>query len=426
MRAAAELAEPGLVRRSAGRVHHLLGRPRSIPYLVVGATFLLLTLGLLMVWSASSIASIQGGGSSLATLTKQGLFAVLGVAALVLISRLPVKVIRGFAVPFLAIVVLLLLLVLIPGIGIEVAGQRNWIGIGGTLRIQPSEFAKLALILWGADVLARRYRPVTDWQQLLMPVLPVGLLLIVLVLAEGDFGNAMILMAILCGLLFVAGAPLRLFAVIGAAALAGVAFLAWIAPYRVQRFTSFLNPEADRLDGAWQVTQGMYAFGTGGLFGVGLGGSREKWGTLPAAHTDFIFAVLGEELGLIGTLTVLTLFGLLIFAIVRLVQLTSDKYVQFVATGVAVWLMVQVITNIGATLKLLPITGVTLPLVSYGGSSLIPVLMGIGVVLVLAKQVVHGRSASPHADRRRVRTGHGPAAGDQRGRRSGRTRSRRA
>jgi cell division protein FtsW len=426
MRAAAELDEPGLLRRSAQQVQHLLGRPRSIPYLVVGATFLLLTLGLLMVWSASSIASIQGGGSSLATLTKQGLFAVLGVFALVLISRLPVKVIRGFAVPFLAIVVLLLLLVLIPGIGIEVAGQRNWIGIGGTLRIQPSEFAKLALILWGADVLARRHRPVTDWQQLLMPVLPVGLLLIVLVLAEGDFGNAMILAAILCGLLFVAGAPLRLFAVIGAVGLAGVAFLAWIAPYRVQRFTSFLNPEADRLDGAWQVTQGMYAFGTGGLFGVGLGGSREKWGTLPAAHTDFIFAVLGEELGLIGTLSVLTLFGLLIFAIVRLVQLTSDKYVQFVATGVAVWLMVQVVTNIGATLKLLPITGVTLPLVSYGGSSLIPVLMGIGVILVLAKQVVLGRGAPQRAGRRRMRTGHGPAARDQRGSGSSRTPSRRA
>lgn len=426
MRAAAELDEPGLVRRSAQRVHHLLGRPRSIPYLVVGATFLLLTLGLLMVWSASSIASIQGGGSSLATLTKQGLFAVLGVFALVLISRLPVKVIRGFAVPFLAIVVLLLLLVLIPGIGIEVAGQRNWIGIGGTLRIQPSEFAKLALILWGAEVLARRHRPVTDWQQLLMPVLPVGLLLIALVLAEGDFGNAMILTAILCGLLFVAGAPLRLFAVIGAAALAGVAFLAWIAPYRVQRFTAFLNPEADRLDGAWQVTQGMYAFGTGGLFGVGLGGSREKWGTLPAAHTDFIFAVLGEELGLIGTLSVLTLFGLLIFAIVRLVQLTSDKYVQFVATGVAVWLMVQVITNIGATLKLLPITGVTLPLVSYGGSSLIPVLMGIGVILVLAKQVVLGRGAPQRAGRRRAPTGDGPAARDQRGSGGSRAPGRRA
>jgi cell division protein FtsW len=425
MRAAAELAEPGLLRRSAQRAHHLLGRPRSIPYLVVGSTFLLLTLGLLMVWSASSIASIQGGGSSLATLTKQGMFAVLGVLALVLISRLPVNVIRSFSVPFLAIVVLLLLLVLIPGIGIEVAGQRNWIGIGGTLRIQPSEFAKLALILWGADALARRHRAVTDWQRLLMPVLPVGLLLILLVLAEGDFGNAMILTAILCGLLFVAGAPMRLFAVIGAVALAGVAFLAWIAPYRVQRFTSFLNPEADRLDGAWQVTQGMYAFGTGGLFGVGLGGSREKWGTLPAAHTDFIFAVLGEELGLIGTLSVLTLFGLLIFAIIRLVQLTSDKFVQFVATGVAVWLMIQVITNIGATLKLLPITGVTLPLVSYGGSSLIPVLMGIGVMLVLAKQVVHGRSPSRRAVKRRERADRGDPARHERGSSPGRQPSRR-
>ncbi len=191
---AAELDDPGLLRRSVQRVHRSLGRPRSIPYLVVGSTFLLLTLGLLMVWSASSIGSIQSGSSSLATLTKQGLFAVLGVVALVLISRLPLTLIRSLAVPFLAIVVFLLLLVLIPGIGIEVGGQRNWIGIGGTLRIQPSEFAKLALILWGADALARRHRAVTDWHRLLLPVLPVGLLLVILVLLEGDFGNAMILM----------------------------------------------------------------------------------------------------------------------------------------------------------------------------------------------------------------------------------------
>lgn len=398
MRVAAELGERGLLHAAAQRVHGVLGRPRSIPYLVVGSTFFLLALGLLMVWSASSIFSIQGSGSSLGTVTKQGMFAVLGVVALILISRLPAPTLRALAVPFLMIVVVLLLLVLIPGIGIEVAGQRNWIGIGSTLRIQPSEFAKLALILWAADTLARRHRRVTDWQHLLLPVVPVALLLIVLVLAEGDFGNAMILTAILAGMLFVAGAPMRMFAVMGAVVLAAVAFLAWIAPYRVQRFTSFLNPDADRLDGAWQVTQGMYAFGTGGLFGVGLGGSREKWGTLPAAHTDFIFAVLGEELGLVGTLSVLTLFAVLIFAIFRLVQVSSDRFTQFIAAGVAIWLMIQVITNVGATLKLLPITGVTLPMVSYGGSSLIPVLMGIGVVLVLAKQVVQG---GPGARRRR-------------------------
>ncbi len=383
--------EPSRPMRALQAVTSILSRPRSIPYLIVGATFLLLSLGLLMVWSASAIFSIQNSGSSLAAVSKQGMFAVVGVVALVMISRLPIATLRIMALPFLITVIGLLVLVLIPGIGIEVAGQRNWIGVGGTLRIQPSEFAKLALILWGADTLARKYYRVTDWPHLLVPVLPVGGLLIVLVLAEGDFGNAMILAVILMGLLFVAGAPLRLFAAAGSVALAGVAFLAWTAPYRVQRFTSFLNADADRLDGAWQVTQGMYAFGTGGLFGVGLGASREKWGTLPAAHTDFIFAVLGEELGLVGTLSVLVLFSLLVFAILRLVHLSPDRYVQLFAAGMAVWLIIQVVTNVGGTLRLLPVTGVTLPFLSSGGSSLIPILMGIGMVLVLTKYVVHGR-----------------------------------
>jgi cell division protein FtsW len=397
--------QAGPVKRLLVSVQHALGRPRTIPYLVVGATFLLLALGLLMVWSASSIESLQNTGNSWSIVAKQGLFAVVGLAALVVVSRLPLPTLRWLAAPFLVAVIVLLVLVLIPGIGIEVAGQRNWIGLGSTLRIQPSEFAKLALILWSAEMLARRYRRVTDWRDFLVPVVPVAGLLIVLVLAEGDFGNAMILVVILAAVLFVAGAPARLFLYGGVLSVAGVALLAWMAPYRVQRFTSFLNPEADRLDGAWQVTQGMYAFGTGGLLGVGLGGSREKWGTLPAAHTDFIFAVIGEEIGLLGTVGVLIVFSLLIFAILRLVLISRDRFVQLLATGVAAWIMIQVITNVGATLKLLPITGVTLPFLSYGGSSLIPMLMGIGMVLVAVRFAVHGRIAP--APRRGAARGQG-------------------
>jgi len=387
--------EPGRLRRAAVPILDLLARPRAIPYLIVGTTALLLSLGLIMVWSASSISSLQSTGSSLGIVTKQGLFAVVGIAGLVAISRLPVSRLRLLAAPFLLIVLAMLVLVLIPGIGIDVGGQRNWIGVGSTFRVQPSEFAKLALILWSADILGRRRSPHVHGQSQpggnpMLTVLIVGLLIILLVLAEGDFGNAMILTVILSGILFVAGAPMRLFSIAGSLCLVAVAFLAWTAPYRIERFTSFLNPSADRLDGAWQVTQGMVAFGTGGVFGVGLGASREKWGTLPAAHTDFIFAVIGEELGLVGTISVLVLFGLLIYAILRLVQLTSERFVAQFATGLAVWLMIQLVTNIGATLKLLPITGVTLPFLSYGGSSLIPILMGIGIVLVLARHVVHG------------------------------------
>lgn len=377
----------GLLERAAW----FLGRPRSIPYLVLGSSTLLLMIGLMMVWSASSILSLQGGsGSSTTMVFKQALFAALGVALLVVIARLPMVTLRRLVGPLLVITIVLLVLVLVPGIGVSQGGQRNWIELAG-FRIQPSELAKLSLALWGADKLAADYRRVTDWREFLVPVLPVGAALILLVLAEGDFGNAMILAVILAVLLFVAGAPLRIFALGLAVSLVGVAVLAWLAPYRIERFTAFLDPSADPLKGAWQVTQGMYAFGTGGLFGVGLGSSREKWGTLPAAHTDFIFAVLGEELGLVGTLSVLLLFALLVYAALRLVQLSNDRFVQFGAAAIAGWIMIQVITNIGATLKMLPITGVTLPFVSYGGSSLVVTLMGIGVLLVMIRFVVHGR-----------------------------------
>lgn len=377
-------------------VRTYLGRPASVPVIIAGSTALLLFFGLTMVWSASAITSLRDDGTSIGLVSRQALFAVAGVIGLFVLARRSPARLRQGSFAFLIVVVVLLVLVLIPGIGHEVGGQRNWIGIGGTLRLQPSEFAKLALVLWGADMLARQRSRRTDWREFLNPVLPVGAALVVLVLLEGDFGNAMILAVILMGMLFVAGAPLRLFVVLGAVSLAAVAALALAAPYRIQRFTSFLDSGADRLHGAWQVTQGSYAFGNGGLFGVGLGASREKWGTLPAAHTDFIFPVIGEELGLLGTLFILALLGLLVFGTLRLVHLTDDRFVQLFAAGTATWVIIQVVTNIGATLGLLPITGVTLPFLSYGGSSLVLTLCAIGMVLAMATAVV--RRLPPDGD----------------------------
>jgi cell division protein FtsW len=375
-------------------VREFLGQPRSVPIVIAGTTALLLFFGLMMVWSSSAIASLRADGSSFGLVSRQGLFAVAGVIAMVLLARRPPALLRQASFALLVLVLILLVLVLIPGIGQEVGGQRNWIGLGSTFRLQPSEVAKLALVLWGADMLARQRSRRTTWREFLTPVLPVGLALVVLVLLEGDFGNAMILGVILAGLLFVAGAPMRLFVVFGAASVVAVAGLAAAAPYRIERLTSFLRPDADRLDGAWQVTQGSYAFGNGGLFGVGLGASREKWGTLPAAHTDFIFPVIGEELGLVGTVFILGLFALLAFAILRLVQLTDDRFVQLFAGGLATWIVIQVITNIGATLGLLPITGVTLPFLSYGGSSLVLMLSAIGMVLSMATAAVRNAPAA--------------------------------
>ena len=374
-----------------GRLALLLNHPLSTYYLLLGATLLLLVLGLIMVLSASSIESFRVFGSAYTLVQRQALFAVLGVVAMVFASRTSVQFWRGFAWVLFAIAFGLLVAVLF--IGVEVAGQRNWIEIIGPFRLQPSEFAKLALVVWGASLLSQRNRQLDTWKGLLLPLLPVAVVMMVLVLLEGDFGNTLMLAAITMGMLFAAGAPMRLFAILAGAGLLGVALLTLAAPYRMQRFTSWLDPEADRLGFGWQVTQGQYALGTGGFWGVGLGASREKWGSLPEAHTDFIFPVIGEELGLVGTVTVLALFGLLAFAIFRLSRNTQDPFVRLAAAGVGSWIVIQAVINIGGVLGLLPITGVPLPLVSYGGSSLVPTLVALGMLMAFAKAEPDARRA---------------------------------
>ena len=384
-------ASPRVSRVRSGRIAFLLGHPLSTYYLLLGTTLLLLVLGLIMVLSASSIESFRVFGSAYTLVQRQALFAVLGVVAMFFASRTSVQFWRGFAWVLMLIAFGLLVSVLV--IGVEVAGQRNWIEIFGPFRLQPSEFAKIALVVWGANLLSRRDEAPDSWRTLLMPLLPVAGAMMMLVLLEGDFGNTLMLAAITFGILFAAGAPMRLFAALAGAGLVGVLLLTLAAPYRMERFTSWLNPDADRLGFGWQVSQGQYALGTGGFWGVGLGASREKWGSLPEAHTDFIFPVIGEELGLAGTLAVLALFGLLAFAIFRLSRNTNDRFVRLASAGVGSWVVVQAAINIGGVLGLLPITGVPLPLVSYGGSSLIPTLVALGMLLAFAKAEPDARRA---------------------------------
>ena len=370
----------------------LLARhPLSAYYLLMGSALLLLLLGLIMVMSASSIESVRVFGSPYTLAQRQAFFALLGVVAMFFAARTSVQFWRAFAWPLLLAAFGLLVAVLI--IGVEVAGQRNWIEIFGPFRLQPSEIAKLALVVWGAEVLSRRSRRLDTWRGLLIPIVPVAVVMMVLVLVEGDFGNTVMLGAILAGILFAAGAPLRVFAVFAAVGAVGVWILSLAAPYRMDRILSWLNPGSDRLGFGWQVTQGQYALGTGGFWGVGLGASREKWGTLPEAHTDFIYPVIGEELGLLGTLIVLALFSLLAFAVFRLSRNTDDSFVRYAAAGVGAWIVVQAVVNIGGVLGLLPVAGVTLPLVSYGGSSLIPTLTAIGMLMAFARQEPGARRA---------------------------------
>ena len=376
---------------SASPLALLARHPLSAYYLLMGSALLLLLLGLIMVMSASSIESVRVFGSPYTLAQRQAFFALLGVVAMFFAARTSVQFWRAFAWPLLLAAFGLLVAVLI--IGVEVAGQRNWIEIFGPFRLQPSEIAKLALVVWGAEVLSRRSRRLDTWRGLLIPIVPVAGVMMVLVLAEGDFGNTLMLGAILAGILFAAGAPLRVFAVFAAVGAVGVWILSLAAPYRMDRILSWLNPGSDRLGFGWQVTQGQYALGTGGFWGVGLGASREKWGTLPEAHTDFIYPVIGEELGLLGTLIVLALFSLLAFAVFRLSRDTDDSFVRYAAAGVGAWIVVQAVVNIGGVLGLLPVAGVTLPLVSYGGSSLIPTLTAIGMLMAFARQEPGARRA---------------------------------
>lgn len=368
-----------------------LRHPLSTYYLIIGTTLLLLGLGLVMVLSASGIESVRIFGSPYTLVQRQALFAIAGVIAMYFAARTSIEFWRAFAWPLLLGSLALLILVLF--IGVEVAGQRNWIDIIGPFRLQPSEFAKLALVVWGADVLTRRKDLIPTWNTMLIPIVPVAGVMMILVLLEGDFGNTLMLAAIMAGMLFAAGVPARFFVALAAIGALGIFLLTLAAPYRMERFTSWLDPGADRLGYGWQITQGQYALGTGGLWGVGLGASREKWGFLPEAHTDFIFPVIGEELGLVGTLSVLALFGLLAFAIFRLSRSTQDPFVRMASAGVGAWIVIQAVINIGGVLGLLPITGVPLPLVSYGGSSLVPVLTALGMVLAFARNEPGARRA---------------------------------
>ena len=353
-------------------------------YILLGASALLLVLGVVMVFSASSVTAFAFLGSSTAIVAKQGIWVLIGLPVLWCASRLPVRAWR--VVAYLALAASLALLGLVAVAGTEVNGNRNWLDFGGPFRIQPSELAKFALVIWGADLLARKERLLSQWKHLLVPVVPVGGAIIGLVLLGGDLGTAVILAAILGALLYVAGAPLRLF--LGAAVPVVLLVSAMInsRSYRMSRITDWLHPEqADPLGGGLQALHGKFALASGGWWGVGLGGSKEKWGALPEAHTDFIFAIIGEELGLVGTLTVLGLIGAVGYAGLRIAIGATDPFVRLAAAGVTAWLLVQALVNIGAVVGIFPIMGVPLPLVSYGGSALVPTMLAIGMLLSFAR-----------------------------------------
>lgn len=386
---------PGGPRGFLVRVKRAWDRPLTAYYLILGGSLLITVLGLVMVYSASQIKALQSALAPAYFFRKQLLAAVLGGGLLLAASRMPVRLHRGLAYPLLAGSVFLMCLVQIPGIGVAVNGNQNWINLGGPFQMQPSEFGKLALVLWGADLLARKQdkKLLVQWKHLLVPLIPVAFLLLGLIMLGGDMGTAIILTAILFGLLWLAGAPTRLFVgVLGAATLIG-ALLIKTSANRMSRLACIGATDPGPGDQCWQAVHGIYALASGGFFGSGLGASMEKWGELPEPHTDFIFAITGEELGLAGTLSVLALFAALGYAGIRVAGRTEDPFVRYAAGGVTTWITAQAVINIGAVLGLLPIAGVPLPLFSYGGSALLPTMFAIGLLIAFARDEPAARAA---------------------------------
>jgi cell division protein FtsW len=367
-------------------VKNVLDRPLTSYHILLGATGLLLVLGLLMVLSASSVLSYKiNHGNQYAIFYRQLIWVGVGLPMAYVASRMTPRHFRMLAYVALLGSVFLLVLTYVPGLGKNVNGNTNWLSFGGPLQIQPSEFAKLALVMWCADLYARKQKLLTQWKHLLVPMVPVCGLVIALIIGQHDLGTALVLMAVMIGMVWVVGAPTRLFVGMLAAVGAIGGFFVSQASYRMARVTQFMDPFADPSNVGWQAYHAFYALSTGGWWGVGIGNSRQKWGNLPEAHTDFIFAVIGEELGLIGSLTVLALFLTLAYAGVRIATRTTEPFIRYAAAGITVWIMAQTLVNLGAVIGLLPIVGIPLPLLSYGGSALLPTLIAIGMLLSFAK-----------------------------------------
>ena len=381
MSATADRRSPAIVEA----VRRNLDRPLASYQLVLGCTVLLLGIGLIMVLSASSVFALTNYGNSFAIVLRQIIFAVLGIIGAVIAARMPIAVLRKLIRPFLCVSVALIIATFIPGVGIEVNGNRNWLPLFGGFQLQPSEFVKLALVLWIADLYARRQKYLGTPRYVLTPMVPVAGASTALVVGQHDLGTALVLFALIVGMLWIAGLPGRQMTGI-LAGLFGILLVAVItSPHRVDRLLNFTDPLSDADGAGFQSIHSSMALATGGFWGVGLGGSRQKWGSLPEAHTDFILAVIGEELGLLGTLVILVLFIVLAFAGIRIAGRTLDPFVRYTAAGITIWVMIQAVINIGMVLGLLPVIGIPLPLISYGGSSLLVTLVAMGVLLSCAK-----------------------------------------
>jgi cell division protein FtsW len=373
--------------RTRSKLH--FGHPAVLLGIV---TAVLVMLGLVMILSASSVQSFASNGSSFTFFRRQLIGAALGLVCFFVFVKFDYHRLRKLGYLMLAACFVLLVAVLIPGVGTVAGGSARWVPLG-PLSFQPSEAAKLAIILFMADVFSRKKEEtLQELGHTLVPILPVVGAFAALIMLQPDLGTTLLIGGISMGMLFVAGAPLRYIIPMGAVGGGLATVAALIEPYRRARVLAFLDPWSDPLRNGYQTIQGLIALGSGGWLGVGLGASRQKWMYVPNAHTDFIFAILGEEMGLVGTFMVVGLFMFLTYLGVKIAQRAPDRFGMLVASGITLWMALQALVNMGAVTASLPITGVPLPLVSFGSTSLVISLVAMGILVNIALQ---GRHPAP-------------------------------
>lgn len=370
--------------------------PENRDVVVLSATTIfLVAFGLVMVLSASSVEEQASSGDPFGRVARQAVFAAVGIPLMLVVSRFPTRFWKRWSWPALVLGAVLQILVFIPGLSYDYGGNQNWLSIGG-FTMQPSEFVKLALVVWVAWVLAAKRDLLGNWKHAFIPIVPVAGGAIMLVLIGRDLGTATIMMLIVFSCAFFGGIRIRHLVVFGAVVATAAVMFAMTSPSRVSRITAWMNGcTADDYSGyCWQPQHGMWALASGGIFGVGLGNSKAKWSWLPEADSDYIFAIIGEELGLIGALLVIALFVTLAVVLVRIMRRTKDDFSRIVTGGVLAWVIGQAFVNIAVVLGLLPVLGVPLPLISSGGSALLAVLLAIGVVLSIARTTAAGEETA--------------------------------
>ena len=345
----------------------------------------LMFFGLLMIYSSSSIWSLYKFGNSFHYCIYQGIFIIIGIILIIILSKIDYHVYYKLSTKLLISSIILLILVLIPGIGVVRNGSRSWFGVGG-FGIQPSEFAKIALIIYTAKYLDKSDKYIKDYKKGVFPILAVLFLIFGLIMLEPDFGTGMIIVISIISLLFIAGVNMKFFAILGCIGIIGIIVLVMIAPYRMDRITSFLNPWSDPLGTGFQIIQSLYSIGPGGLLGMGLFNSRQKHFYLPEPQTDFIFSIISEEFGVLGVIIVVSLFSFMLYRSIKISLNCENSFTKYLSFGLIFQMIIQTILNLSVVIGLIPVTGVTLPFLSYGGSSLLISSISMGIILGISRE----------------------------------------